>query len=53
MCIEILNLRILCCAANATLVLQLEPRRQFEIAFKMMDVDGSNFIDKAEFLQVL
>ncbi|XP_065884345.1 calcium uptake protein 2, mitochondrial-like [Dysidea avara] len=29
-----------------------KPRRQFEIAFKMMDVDGSNFIDKAEFLQV-
>ena len=29
-----------------------EPQRQFEIAFKMMDADGSNYIDKSEFLQV-
>ena len=30
-----------------------EPQRQFEIAFRMMDCDGNNYIDKSEFLQVL
>ena len=29
-----------------------ETRRQFEIAFKMYDVDGSDYIDQEEFSRV-
>ena len=29
-----------------------ETRRQFEIAFRMYDVDGSDFIDQEEFSRV-
>ena len=31
---------------------RLETRRQFEIAFKMYDVDSSDFIDQEEFSRV-
>ena len=49
--IHSLNGSILC---NLQLVaFTAEPQRQFEIVFKMMDHDGSNYIDKSEFLQVL
>ena len=38
-------LSVMCCMC----CLSLEPKSQFEIAFKLMDKDGSDYIDKNEF----